>query len=69
MQEGRVILYSPRQLRHHEEHYPTHDLVLAVVVMALRTWCHYLPGNAVHIYMDHKSLNYIFTQPDLNMRQ
>jgi hypothetical protein len=37
MQEGRVISYSSRQLRHHEEHYPTHDLELAVVVMALRT--------------------------------
>jgi hypothetical protein len=64
-----VISYSSRQLRRHEEHYPTHDLELAVVVMALRTWRHYLLKNAVHIYMDHKSLKYIFTQPDLNMRQ
>jgi hypothetical protein len=56
-------------LRCHEEHYPTHDLELAAVVMALRTWQHYLLGNVVHIYMDHKSLKYIFTQPDLNMRQ
>jgi hypothetical protein len=39
------------------------------VVMALRTWRHYLLGNVVHIYTDHKSLKYIFTQPDLNMRQ
>jgi hypothetical protein len=69
MQEGRVISYSSRQLRRHEEHYPTHDLELAVVVMALRTWHHYLLGNKVHIYTDHKSLKYIFTQPDLNMRQ
>jgi hypothetical protein len=69
MQEGRVISYSSRQLRHHEEHYPTHDLELAAVVMALRTWRHYLLGNVVHIYTDHKSLKYIFTQPDLNMRQ
>jgi hypothetical protein len=69
MQEGRVISYSSRQLRRHEEHYPTHDLELAVVVMALRTWHHYLLGNVIHIYMDHKSLKYIFTQPDLNMRQ
>jgi hypothetical protein len=64
-----VISYSLRQLRCREEHYPTLDLELAAVVMALRTWCHYLPGNAVHIYMDHKSLKYIFTQPNLNMRQ
>jgi hypothetical protein len=68
MQEGRVIPYSSRQLRYHEEHYPTHDLELAAVVMALRTWHHYLLGNVVHIYTDHKSLKYIFTQPDLNMR-
>jgi hypothetical protein len=69
MQEGRVISYSSRQLRRHEEHYPTRDLELAAVVMALRAWHHYLHGNVVHIYMDHKSLKYIFTQPDLNMRQ
>jgi hypothetical protein len=69
MQECRVISYSSRQLRHHEEHYPTHDLELAAVVMALRTWRHYLLGNVVHIYTDHKSLKYIFTQLDLNMRQ
>jgi hypothetical protein len=69
MQEGRVISYSLRQLRRHEEHYPTHDLELAAMVMALRTWRHYLMGNVVHIYTDHKSLKSIFTQPDLNMRQ
>jgi hypothetical protein len=69
MQEGRVISYSLRQLRCHEEHYPTHDLELAAVVMAIRTWRHYLLGNVVHIYTDHKSLKYIFTQLDLNMRQ
>jgi hypothetical protein len=64
-----VISYSSRQLRCHEEHYPTHDLELAAIVMALRTWHHYLLGNVVHIYTDHKSLKYIFTQPDLKMRQ
>jgi hypothetical protein len=69
MQEGRVISYSSRQLRRHEEHYPTHDLELVAVVMALRTCHHYLLGNVVHIYMDHKSLKYIFTQSDLNMMQ
>jgi hypothetical protein len=69
MQEGRVISYSSRQLRRHEEHYPIHDFELAAVVMALRMWYHYLLGNVVHIYMDHKSLKYIFTQLDLNMRQ
>jgi hypothetical protein len=68
MKEGWVISYYLRQLRCHEEHYPTHDLELAAVVMALRMWHHYLLGNVVHIYMDHKSWKYIFTQPDLNMR-
>jgi hypothetical protein len=69
MQEGQVISYSSRQLRHHEKHYPTHDPKLVAVVMALWMWRHYLPGNVVHIYTDHKSFKYIFTQPDLNMRQ
>jgi hypothetical protein len=69
MQEGRAISYSSRQLRRHEEHYPTHDLELVEVVMTFRTWHHYLLGNAVHIYTGHKSLKYIFTQSDLNMRQ
>jgi hypothetical protein len=69
MQEGQVISYSSRQLRRHEEHYPTHDLELVAVVMALRTWHQYLLGNVVHIYTDHKSTKYIFTQPDLNIRQ
>jgi hypothetical protein len=47
----------------------THDLELAAMVMALSTWQHYLLGNVVHIYTDQKSLKYIITQPDLNMRQ
>jgi hypothetical protein len=69
MQDGRVSAYSSHQLHHHEEHYPTHDILLAVVIVALLTWWHYLVGNVVHIFTDHKSLKYIFTQADLNMRQ
>jgi hypothetical protein len=69
MQEGRVIAYASRQLRRHEEHYPTHDLELAAVVHALKIWCHYLLGNICHLYTDHKSLKYISTQSELNMRQ
>jgi hypothetical protein len=60
MQEGHVIVYSSRQLRPHEEHYPTHDLELAAVVHALCTWRHYLLGNVAHIFMNHKSLKYFF---------
>jgi hypothetical protein len=61
MQDGRVIAYFSQQLWHHEEHYPTHDLELVVVVLALRTWQHYLHGNVDHVYIDHKSLKYNFT--------
>ncbi|WVZ71070.1 hypothetical protein U9M48_019696 [Paspalum notatum var. saurae] len=69
MQEGRVIAYASCQLRRHEVNYPTHDLELLAVVYALKKWRHYLLGNTCHIYTDHKSLKYIFTQPELNMRQ
>ncbi|WVZ89490.1 hypothetical protein U9M48_035886, partial [Paspalum notatum var. saurae] len=68
MQEGRVISYASRQLRKHEANYPTHNLELAAVVHALKIWRHYLLGNTCHIYTDYKSLKYIFTQPELNMR-
>jgi len=64
-----VVAYASRQLKRYEENYPTHDLELAAVVHALKIWRHYLLGNHCNIYTDHKSLNYIFTQSDLNMRQ
>jgi hypothetical protein len=69
MRENRVIAYASRALRPHEKNYPTHDLELAAVVHALKLWRHYLMGNHCNIYTDHKSLKYIFTQSDLNMRQ
>jgi hypothetical protein len=56
-------------LKIHEKNYPTHDLELAVVVHALKNWRHYLYGQKCDIYTDHKSLKYIFTQSELNMRQ
>jgi hypothetical protein len=56
-------------LKIHEKNYPTHDLELAAVVHALKTWRHYLYGQKCDIYTDHKSLKYIFTQSELNMRQ
>jgi hypothetical protein len=67
MQNGRVIAYASRQLKDHEQRYPTHDLELAAVVHALKIWRHY--WNKCDIYTDHKSLKYFFTQEDLNMRQ
>jgi hypothetical protein len=69
MQDGHVVVYASRQLRKHEEHYPTHDLGLVVVVHALKIWRHYLIGKRCEIHSDHKSLKYIFTQLDLNLRQ
>jgi hypothetical protein len=69
MQEGKVVAYSSCQLKVHVKNYPTHDLELAVVVHALKTWRHYLYGQKCDIYTDHKSLKYIFTQSELNMRQ
>jgi hypothetical protein len=68
MQEGKVVAYSSQQLKVHEKNYPTYDLELAVVVHALKTWRHYLYGQKCDIYTNHKSLKYIFTQSELNMR-
>jgi ribonuclease HI len=69
MQDRKVVAYTSRQLRPHELNYPTHDLELAAVVHALKIWRHYLLGSHCEIYSDHKSLKYIFTQSDLNLRQ
>src|SRR5438105_12728965 len=69
MQDGKVVAYASRQLKTHEEKNPTHDLELAAVVHALKIWRHYLIGNKCELFTDHKSLRYIFTQQDLNLRQ
>ena len=69
MQNDRVIAYASRQLKKHEENYPTHDLELAAVVFALKIWRHYLYGVHCRIFTNHKSLQYIFTQKELNLRQ
>ena len=68
-QNDRVIAYASRQLKKHEENYPTHDLELATVMFALKIWRHYLYGVPCRIFIDHKSLQYIFTQKELNLRQ
>nr|GFB10465.1 retrovirus-related Pol polyprotein from transposon 17.6 [Tanacetum cinerariifolium] len=69
MQHGKVIAYASRQLKPYEVNYPTHDLELAAVVFALKIWRHYLYGESCDIFTDHKSLKYIFTHRELNMRQ
>ncbi|KAL4030883.1 hypothetical protein IC575_009137 [Cucumis melo] len=69
MQQGKVVAYASRQMKSHEQNYPTHDLELAAVVFALKIWRHYLYGEKIQIFTDHKSLKYFFTQKELNMRQ
>ncbi|GKA92945.1 putative reverse transcriptase domain-containing protein [Tanacetum coccineum] len=69
MQRNKVIAYASRQLKIHEKNYTTHDLELGAVVFALKTWRHYLYGTKSVIYTDHKSLQHIFDQKELNMRQ
>ena len=69
MQSGKVVAYGSRQLKNHEQNYPTHDMELAAVAFALKIWCHYLYGEKFEVFLNHKSLKYIFTQRDLNMRQ
>ncbi|GJZ74458.1 putative reverse transcriptase domain-containing protein [Tanacetum coccineum] len=69
MQRGKVIAYTSRQLKIHEKNYTTHDLELGAVMFALKIWRHYLYGTKSVIYTNHKSLQHIFSQKELNMRQ
>jgi hypothetical protein len=69
MQNGCVVAYASRHLRKHEVNYLTHDLELAAVVHPLKIWRHYIMGKRCELYTDHKSLKYIFTQSNLNLRQ
>ncbi|GJY44912.1 reverse transcriptase domain-containing protein [Tanacetum coccineum] len=69
MQRGKVIAYASRHLKIHEKNYTTHDLEFGAVVFALKIWRHYLYGTRSVIYTDHKSLQHIFSQKELNMRQ
>ncbi|KAM1593159.1 hypothetical protein ACFX1Z_036554 [Malus domestica] len=69
MQHNRVIAYASRQLKIHERNYPTLDLELAAIVFALKIWRHYFYGEKCKIFTDHKNLQYLFTQHDLNLRQ
>jgi len=69
MQEKRAVTYASRQLKLHENNYPTHDLELTAIVFALKSWRHYLYGSQFRVFNDHKSLKYLFDQKELNMRQ
>ncbi|GJX21846.1 putative reverse transcriptase domain-containing protein [Tanacetum coccineum] len=69
MQKEKVIAYASRQLKPHEENYTTHDLELGAVVFTLKIWRHYLYGTRCTVFTDHKSLQHILHQKELNMRQ
>jgi hypothetical protein len=69
MQDGHVVAYASWQLRKNEVHYLSHDLELAAVVHALMIWRHYLMRKRYELYTDHKSMKYIFTQSNINLRQ
>nr|GEZ63485.1 putative reverse transcriptase domain-containing protein [Tanacetum cinerariifolium] len=69
MQREKVIAYASRQLKPHEENYTTHDLELGAVVFALKIWRHYLYGTKCIVFTDHKSLQHVFNQKELNMGQ
>ncbi|GJR40938.1 putative reverse transcriptase domain-containing protein [Tanacetum coccineum] len=69
MQREKVITYASRQLKIHEKNYTTHDLELGVVVFSLKLWRHYLYGTKCTVFTDHKSLQHILNQKELNMRQ
>ncbi|GKA08406.1 putative reverse transcriptase domain-containing protein [Tanacetum coccineum] len=69
MQREKVIAYASRQLKPNKENYTTHDLKLGAVVFALKIWRHYLYGTKCTVFTDHKSLQHILNQKELNMRQ
>ena len=69
MQRDKVISYASKKLKVREKNYQTHDLELAAVEFALRIWRHYLYGFHVDVFTNHKSLQYVFTQKELNLHQ
>ena len=69
MQDGKVVAYASRKLKPHQQKYPTHDLELAAVVFVLKFWRRYLYGEKCRFFTYHKSLKYLLTQKDLNLRQ
>ena len=69
LQSKRVVAYGSRQSKNHEQSYPIHDMDLTAIVFALKYWHHYLYDEQFEVFSNHKSLKYILTQRDLNMRQ
>ncbi|GKB90968.1 putative reverse transcriptase domain-containing protein [Tanacetum coccineum] len=69
MQREKLIAYASRQLKPHEENYTTHDLELGAVIFAFKIGRHYLYGTKCTVFTDHRSLQHILCQKELNMRQ
>ena len=69
MHHVKVRVYAPRQLKVHEKNYPTHDLELALIIFGLKIWRNYFYGVHVDVFTYHKSLQYVFSQNELNLRQ
>ncbi|WMV58021.1 hypothetical protein MTR67_051406 [Solanum verrucosum] len=67
--QGFVVYFDVSTVKVNEKNYPTYDLELAAIVFALKIWRHYLCGVHVDVCTDHKSLHYVFTQKELNLRQ
>ena len=67
MHHGKVRSYAARQLKVHEKNYPTHDLELAPIIFASKIWRNYFNGVHVYVFTYHKSLQYVFTQKELNL--
>ena len=65
MQLGKVIAYGSHQVKIHKQNYLIHDLEIAAVIFALKSWRHYLYGERFEVFLDHKNLKYLFTQKDL----
>ena len=68
MQHDKVVAYPSRQLKPHEMNYPTHDLELTAVVYALKIWRHYLYDKNFKVFINHKSLKFLFSLKELNIR-
>ena len=69
MQNGKVVAYASKQMKLHEQNYPTHNLELETLVFALKIWRHYLYGEKCRIFINHKSLKYLLTHKELDLRQ
>ena len=69
MKDGKVVAYASRNMKPHEQNYPTHHLELASVMFTLKIWRHYLYGEKCRIFTDYKILKYLLTQKELNLRQ